>query len=825
MTAPVVPTNQSEALAFYKHFNIPVTPVKPSEKNGRLKGWSANKQGASLQDFRPGDNIGVLNGTLHGESWFLHDIDIDANTDAARRIVETLLPPTGWRYGRIGKPRSHANYLVKGALRTKKYVGVDGKVIIELRGITQKKTLTLSVGPGSTHTSGEAIRFVEPVTSIGKVENAVEFDAAVQHAAIGILIATSWPASNRHNLRLAFAKLLLEYGISQERVIAILEIVMTVTSSDAEDVNSAVLDTVQSLKNGQATAGASVIVGLLGEGILKAIASVLRISTAIDDGKTINVLELTTTMVDRAWARVVAANDPPGLFKRDADVLILRDCDNTCLNILYEEHVKLEEPAQLQHLSGFRKIEIETFREIVGRMVPCTQVTEKRTKTKVYPSREFASLMLASPALPLPEPIGFTPIPFFTEEGHLVTTPGLHRATGMFYQPMHGFTLPDIPEKPTAAQVGQAVSYLDSMVWQFPFKGRKGKHPYMDLREDCDWRDTAAFANMLAFPLTVLTRSLFHAVPLFLVDKPTTRTGASLMVQCWCYILTGAWPSEAEWDGNESERRKFLTAILMTGAPIIFLDEVKDLKSPDLNKILTGKNARIGRILGSTEVTNPRNFSTFVATGNNPAFPKDMAGRMCRVRLDTSSSKPSDRSGWEKDLMSWVPEHRMELLAALYTLVRAWIAVGRPAHEENRVLNGFEPWSHAIGGILCLAGIKAFLANKIDVEADAEADDEDEIEELLESWATQYIDTIVTTPALLRLSGVPTLNGIVWSGRQLGSWLRHNRDRRRTLGDGTEVFVMKESGEQRWSLRQVAGQNKTIRTAEREPGEDDGPPF
>lgn len=813
-----LPTNQAEALAFYAALHIPVTPVRPSEKKGRLTGWSLNSRGATAAEFRPGDNVGVLNATCPGNGWHFHDIDIDTNTNQARQIIEALLPPTGWRYGRISKPRSHANYLVKGVCRTHRYVGVDGKVIIELRGITQKKTHTLSVGPGSTHTSGEVIRFVEPLTDIGRIENPDDLDVAVQHAAIGVIIAAQWPATQRHNLRLAFAKLLLEHGIKQERVVQILEVVMTATNSNKDDVAGTVSDTASAIKLGQATAGASVIADILGKDILSAIASVLHVQATVDDGTMINISELTTTMVDRAWGYVVGANDPPGLFKRDNDVLILRDSNNTCLNTLYEEQVKLEEPAQLQHVSGFRKIEVETFREIVGRMVPCIEVKQKQTKTKVYPSREFASLMLASPALPLPEPVGFTPVPFFTAEGHLVTTPGLHRPTGMFYQPAPNFALPDIPEKPNIRQLGEAVSRLDSMVWQFPFKGRHGRHPYMDLREGCDWRETAAFANMLAFPLTILTRSLFHAVPLFLIDKPTTRTGASLMVQCWCYILTGAWPSEAEWDGNESERRKFLTAILITGAPIIFLDEVKDLKSPDLNKILTGKNARIGRVLGSTEITNPHNFSTFVATGNNPAFPKDMAGRMCRVRLDTSSAKPSDRAGWEKDLMTWVPEHRMELLAALYILVRAWFAVGKPEHGEERVLNGFEPWSHAVGGILFNAGIKAFLENKADVEADAEAEDEDEVEELVEAWAAKYLDQVVTLPTLLQLPGLPMRDGSAWNGRLLGSWLRRNRDRRRALSDDHEVYVMKCPGANQWKLRSVEVQ----RTFEgRTPGEDD----
>lgn len=796
------PLTQADALAFYAALKIPVTPVRANEKRGRLTGWSIQRDGAPISDFRPGDNIGVLNGTLVDDYYF-HDVDIDANTEAARYIVEALLPPTGWRYGRPSKPRSHANYLVKTPCRSRRYVGVDGRVILELRGLTQKKTLTLSVGPGSIHESSEAISFVEPLAPLARVEESILLDEAVQHASVGIVIATAWPQQNRHNLRLAFAKVLLELGIPIERATHLLETVMHVTDSDEGDVGSVVEATHDAMKRGDATAGASVIIADLGKDVIDAIQTILRVSIAADDGRSINVLDLTVPMIDRAWSYVVAANDPPGIFKRDDEVTILRNSDNTCLNTLYEQQVKLEEPTELQHISGFRKIDVETFREVIGRMVPCVETRAKTTKTQIYPSREFASLMLASPTLPLPEPLGFTPVPFFTADGRLVATPGLHRQTGMFYQPSRGFVLPDVPEHPSKYDLAKAVSTLDSMVWQFPFKGRLGRHPYFDLREGCDWRETAAFANMMAFPLTVLTRSLFNAVPLFLVDKPTTRTGASLMVQCWCYVLTGAWPSEAEWDGSESERRKFLTAILITGAPIIFLDEVKDLNSPDLNKILTGKNARIGRVLGSTEITNPRNFSTFVATGNNPAFPRDMAGRMCRIRLDTNTTRPSDRQEWDKHLMEWVPKHRLELLAALYTVVRAWFSVGKPLHDDRRVLNGFEPWSEAIGGMLCLAGMKAFLANKTDVEDDANTEDDDEMEEFIEAWAANYLDQPVSMSSLLHLPGLPTRDGAPWTGRVLGSWLRYNRDKRRQMSDHSEVYVVKLAEKNKWMLRSV----------------------
>jgi len=111
------PTTAAEAIKFYQDHGLPVTPVRPGDKAGSQKGWSAPDYRATSKDFRLDDNVGVLNGTQPAgspklEGWYFHDVDIDANSDAARLIVERLLPPTGWRYGRASKPRSHANYLV-----------------------------------------------------------------------------------------------------------------------------------------------------------------------------------------------------------------------------------------------------------------------------------------------------------------------------------------------------------------------------------------------------------------------------------------------------------------------------------------------------------------------------------------------------------------------------------------------------------------------------------------------------------------------------------------------------------------------------------------
>lgn len=109
---------------------------------------------------------------------------------------------------------------MKGQLLTRRYLDVDRKVIIELRGITKKNTHTLSVGPGSTHESGEPSRFCEPLGLPGHVDEPAALKDSVRDAALGIVIAQVCPATNRHPLRLGFAKGLLTHGLLVERTIA-----------------------------------------------------------------------------------------------------------------------------------------------------------------------------------------------------------------------------------------------------------------------------------------------------------------------------------------------------------------------------------------------------------------------------------------------------------------------------------------------------------------------------------------------------------------------------------------------------------------------------
>jgi len=77
--------------------------------------------------------------------------------------------------------------------------------------------------------------------------------------------------------------------------------------------------------------------------------------------------------------------------------------------------------------------------------------------------------------------------------------------------------------------------------------------------------------------------------------------------------------------------------------------------------------------------------ASFLASGNNVRLAGDMPRRYYRVPLDAKCTTPFLRTGPEPgrnftidDLKSWTQQHRVELLAPLLTLVRAWYLAGKP---------------------------------------------------------------------------------------------------------------------------------------------------
>ena len=130
----------------------------------------------------------------------------------------------------------------------------------------------------------------------------------------------------------------------------------------------------------------------------------------------------------------------------------------------------------------------------------------------------------------------------------------------------------------------------------------------------------------------------------------------------------------------------------------------------------------------------------WIATGNNPTLSSEIARRTVRIRLNAKQDRPWLRDRFRHpDLRQWVSAHRHELVAAALTLVRAWIAAGKPDPTGSSSLGMFESWSRVMGGILQVAGVPGFLSNLSDFYESTDTEGE-MVRSFLAAWWEQYQD-------------------------------------------------------------------------------------
>ena len=180
--------------------------VPLGEKGPHTNGWQNTRiEAAELAAYFGGEcNIGLLCGE---PSQGLVDLDLDCAEALA--VAQTLLPQTGLRHGRAGAPNSHWWYRVQPAsVATKKYLDVDGSVLLEIRS-TGAQTLI----PPSKHPDGDSYTWDEKGSPALVSKDILE--RAVGKAAAAALLIRHYPANGcRHDFSLALAGAILRRGMS-----------------------------------------------------------------------------------------------------------------------------------------------------------------------------------------------------------------------------------------------------------------------------------------------------------------------------------------------------------------------------------------------------------------------------------------------------------------------------------------------------------------------------------------------------------------------------------------------------------------------------------
>ena len=300
---------------------------------------------------------------------------------------------------------------------------------------------------------------------------------------------------------------------------------------------------------------------------------------------------------------------------------------------------------------------------ILARSANWHNVTEEAV-TAAPPSRDTARDMLVNPDPGLPPLDSVVRTPTFGKDAMLITTPGYHRSDALWMFPDDSLDIPEVSTNPSREQIACARSLLvDELLVDFPFV------------KESD-RAHAIAAILLPF----LRRMIAGLAPIHLIEAPTQGSGKGLLASLITIVSTGLAAEGRTVPENEDEVRKMITAELVTGRPIILLDNLSEkrvLESSALASVVTVPYWT-DRLLGESEMLHLRNNALWLMTGNNPRLSAELGRRCVRLRIDPRIDMPWLRGGFRHPLITeWAQENRSALVHAALTLIQAWIAAGK----------------------------------------------------------------------------------------------------------------------------------------------------
>lgn len=327
---------------------------------------------------------------------------------------------------------------------------------------------------------------------------------------------------------------------------------------------------------------------------------------------------------------------------------------------------------------------------------------------------------------------GVVHVPIPRVDGSLITEPGYDESSRLLYLPLDGLDLPPVPAVPTRAQRDQARDLLQHMICDFAFKSADDE------------------ANYLGLLLTPLLREMVPPpYKMIAIGAHNQGSGKSLLADVARIIHGGVFRSELP--DNAEELRKSVTSILeSTTGPVVTWDNVTGrLASSVLAGLLTSPTWS-DRRLGVNEMITRSNDRLWTLTANNLTLDGDMVRRTVQITIDPAVPNPEQRRDFQiSNLWAWAREHRGDLVAALLTLIRAWVAAGRPRRRRTGA-DIYQSWIETVDGILGHAGLPGTFDGRDAQRVTVGAGDE-EWRDFLEAVHAQFGERPWTVKELLGL--------------------------------------------------------------------------
>ena len=332
------------------------------------------------------------------------------------------------------------------------------------------------------------------------------------------------------------------------------------------------------------------------------------------------------------------------------------------------------------------------------------------------PTRHTAVLFDSTSYHHLPVLSGLTRQPYLRPDGSLMMAAGYDPSTGMFgVFDTREFS---IPESPTRAEAGAALALLIDLLTEFSFA--------------CDTDLAAALAAMLT---AAVRPSLTHA-PMIHTRAHMVGSGKSYLCELITAFATPQRGTPTTFPGDDEECRKLLLAELLRAPAVVEFDNLTgDLVAhKSLCTVLTSEFMS-GRILGVSKTATVSTRALFLSSGNNVGPVQDMTRRCITIRLSPQCEVPAARTFKRPELVRDVLRDRGRYVSAALTIVRAWIAAGRPK-AVCKPMAGYGDWSDLCRQPLLWLGLAD--ATESVFEAIAEDPDRETLDRLLTGWQSAF---------------------------------------------------------------------------------------
>ena len=359
--------------------------------------------------------------------------------------------------------------------------------------------------------------------------------------------------------------------------------------------------------------------------------------------------------------------------------------------------------------------------------------------------------------------------PYLRPDGSVAVSAGYDAATGMFgvFDP-RDFAVPDCPSR---ADAEAAFSTLNELLTEFSFAA--------------DIDRAAAHCALL----TAAIRPSLPRAPMFHMRAHTVGSGKSYLCELITAFATPQPGTPTTFPRDDEECRKLLLAELLRAPAVIEFDNLTgDLVAhKSLCTALTSEHMS-GRILGESKIATVSTRALFLSSGNNVGPIQDMTRRCITINLDPPCEVPATRTFKRPDLVREVRAERGRFVSAVLTIVRAWIAAGRPT-SECKTSAGFAEWSDLCRQPLLWLGFSDPTESVL--EAMADDPDRETLARLLEAWQSVFGNTpMMVREAVTCISDNPNehvdLHEVLHdiaddrgeiNRRKLGRWIKRHEGR------------------------------------------------